>query len=71
MSNEDVEPRRAVRDEAAAPRENVEKLHQAYELLHLIPPQDRAKDFLLGFIIQHNHTPPSNWKGVIPLASKG
>ncbi len=44
---------------------------KTYELLHLIPPQDRAKDFLLGFIIQNNHAPPANWNGVIPLSSKG
>jgi adenylate cyclase len=42
----------------------------AYELLHRIPPQDRGKDFLLGYILQHNHTPPPGWNGVIPLESK-
>lgn len=43
---------------------------KAYELLHDIPPQDRGKDFLTSFIIQHNHTPPTAWTGVIPLESK-
>ncbi len=42
----------------------------AYERLHRVPPQDLGKDILTGFIIQHNHTPPPGWDGVIPLASK-
>ena len=42
----------------------------AYELLHQVPPTDRGKDFLLGYIIQNNHTPPPKWNGVIPLARK-
>jgi adenylate cyclase len=42
----------------------------AYEHLHRVPPQDLGKDILTGFIIQHNHTPPAGWDGVIPLASK-
>jgi len=43
---------------------------KAYELLHKLPPQDRGKDLLTGFILQYNHTPPPNWEGVIPLTSK-
>jgi adenylate cyclase len=43
---------------------------QAYELLHHLPPQDRGKDFLTAFVLQNNHTPPSGWDGVIPMASK-
>jgi adenylate cyclase len=42
----------------------------AYELLHKLPPQDRGKDLLTGYILQFNHTPPPNWEGVIPLSSK-
>jgi adenylate cyclase len=42
----------------------------AYTCLHQVPPQDLGKDFLTGFIIQHNHTPPPGWDGVIPLLSK-
>jgi adenylate cyclase len=42
----------------------------AYTCLHQVPPQDLGKDFLTGFIIQHNHTPPPGWDGVIPLSSK-
>jgi adenylate cyclase len=44
---------------------------RAYELLHRLPPQDRGKDLLTGFILQHNHTPPPGWDGVIPLTAKG
>jgi adenylate cyclase len=43
---------------------------EAYELLHSIPPQDLGKDLLISFILQHNHTPPPNWDGVIPMQSK-
>ena len=43
---------------------------KAYELLHKLPPQDRGKDLLTGFILQYNHTPPPNWDGVIPLTGK-
>jgi len=43
---------------------------QAFELLHHIPSDDRVKDFLTVYIAQHNRTPPSNWDGVISLASK-
>lgn len=42
----------------------------AYERLHHVPPQDLGKDLLTGFIIQHNHTPPPDWDGVITLGSK-
>jgi adenylate cyclase len=43
---------------------------RAYELLHRLPPQDRGKDLLTGYILQHNHTPPPGWDGVVPLTSK-
>jgi adenylate cyclase len=43
---------------------------RAYELLHHLPPADRGKDLLTGFILQYNHTPPPNWDGVIPLTTK-
>ncbi len=42
----------------------------AYEQLHRVPPDDLGKDLLTGFIIQHNHTPPAGWDGVISLVSK-
>jgi len=43
---------------------------EAFELLHRIPAEDRVKDFLTVYIAQHNRTPPPDWDGVIPLASK-
>jgi adenylate cyclase len=43
---------------------------EAFERLHRVPADDRVKDFLTVFIAQHNRTPPDNWNGVIPLASK-
>ena len=42
----------------------------ADDLLHRLPPRDRGKDLLTGFILQHNHTPPPGWDGVVPLAAK-
>jgi adenylate cyclase len=42
----------------------------AYEELHQVPPDDLGKDLLTGFIIQHDHTPPADWEGVIALTSK-
>lgn len=43
---------------------------EAYELLHRVPPQDLGKDFLVSYILQHNHTPPPGWDGVITIESK-
>ncbi len=43
---------------------------QAFERLHRVPADDRVKDFLTVLIAQHNRTPPHDWTGVIPLASK-
>lgn len=43
---------------------------KAFELLHRVPADDRAKDFLTVFIAQHNRTPPDDWNGVIPLGGK-
>jgi len=42
----------------------------AFELLHRIPAEDVAADFLTVYIAQHNRTPPRDWDGVIPLGSK-
>jgi adenylate cyclase len=44
---------------------------EAYELLHKVPPDDRAKDFLTVYIAQHNRVAPPGWDGIIPLARKG
>ena len=43
---------------------------EAFELLHQVPADDRAKDFLTVFIAQHNRTPPDHWDGVIPIDFK-
>lgn len=43
---------------------------EAYELLHRVPPQDLGKDFLVTYILQHNHTPPPDWDGVISIDAK-
>lgn len=43
---------------------------EAYELLHRVPPQDLGKDFLVSYILQHNHTPPPGWDGVIAVEVK-
>ena len=42
----------------------------ALEYLHHVPADDEVKDFLTVFIAIHNRTPPPDWDGVIPLASK-
>jgi adenylate cyclase len=42
----------------------------ADDRLHRLPPRDRGKDLLTGFILQHNHAPPPGWDGVVPLAVK-
>ncbi len=42
----------------------------AFQLLHQVTADDRVKDFLTVFIAQHNRTPPADWDGVVPLASK-
>lgn len=44
--------------------------HSAFERLHRVPAEDRVKDFLTMFIVQHNRTAPESWNGVIPLGSK-
>jgi adenylate cyclase len=43
---------------------------EALRLLHQVPPDDQAKDFLTVFIAQHNRTPPLDWDGSIPLDAK-
>jgi adenylate cyclase len=43
---------------------------QALDLLHRVPMEDTAKDFLTEFILRHKRVPPSNWQGVIPLDRK-
>lgn len=42
----------------------------AFEWLHQVPAEDRAKDFLTVYIAQHDRTPPPDWNGFIPLQRK-
>ena len=43
---------------------------KALQLLHQVPPEDEAKDFLTLFIARHNRIPPEGWDGVVPLEAK-
>jgi adenylate cyclase len=43
---------------------------QALELLHRVPTEDTAKDFLEEFILRHRRVPPASWQGIIPLDRK-
>lgn len=43
---------------------------KAYEELHHVPASDFGKDILTSFILQHNHTPPTGFDGVIPILQK-
>ncbi len=43
---------------------------ESYRLLHKVPPDDVAKDFLTVYIARHNRQPPPDWAGFIPLSSK-
>lgn len=42
----------------------------AYRCLHDMPATDRAQDFLLAMIAQHNRKAPHDWDGVVRLSSK-
>lgn len=42
----------------------------AFTALRTLPSSDRAQDFLVPLIAQHNRVPPSDWTGVIKLPSK-
>ncbi len=41
---------------------------RAYEHLHRVSAEDRAKDFLLGTILRSGRVPPVGWQGVIDIA---
>jgi adenylate cyclase len=43
---------------------------KSLELLHRVPADDQAKDFLTVFIARHNRIPPTDWDGVITLDTK-
>lgn len=42
----------------------------AYRCLHDMPATDRAQDFLMALIVQHNRKAPANWDGVVRLQTK-
>lgn len=42
----------------------------AYRLLHRLPPDDRAPDFLNQLITAHNRVAPADWDGIIKLPTK-
>ncbi|MFM9960962.1 MAG: adenylate/guanylate cyclase domain-containing protein [Planctomycetaceae bacterium] len=42
----------------------------AYRCLHDMPATDRAQDFLLALIAQHNRQAPADWDGVVRLKNK-
>lgn len=42
----------------------------AYRYLHDMPATDRAQDFLMALIAQHNRRAPAGWDGIVRLQSK-
>jgi len=42
----------------------------AFQMLHRVPADDEAKDFLTVYIAQHNRIPPRDWDGVIQIQQK-
>ena len=42
----------------------------ALSLLHRVPPDDLAKDFLTIFIARHNRMPPADWDGVVTIGDR-
>ena len=43
---------------------------ESFELLHGVPSEDTAKDFLTVFIAQHKRHAPPDWRGVIAMRQK-
>jgi len=43
---------------------------EAHSVLRQLPAGDRAQDFLTSHIVSHNRLAPSDWQGVVKLASK-
>ncbi len=43
---------------------------EAYRLLHRLPPEDRAPDFLNQIITSHNRVAPAGWDGIVKMPSK-
>jgi adenylate cyclase len=48
----------------------VGRWQEAFELLHSVPADDTAKDFLTVFIAQHKRHAPTDWRGVIAMHQK-
>jgi adenylate cyclase len=46
---------------------NAGDFERSFSLLHLVPAEDRVKDFLTVFIAQHHRQPPLGWTGIIDL----
>ena len=44
--------------------------HEAFKLLHQVPADDEAKDFLTVYIASHSRVAPADWNGVIRMQSK-
>ncbi len=43
---------------------------KAYHFLHGMPESDRAQDFLIPMIAQHNRVAPTDWDGIVRLPTK-
>lgn len=43
---------------------------QALEILYKLPADDRAREFLIAFLLEHHAEPPRGWDGVITLKQK-
>lgn len=56
--------------EAALNQFTAGQWNAAYHSLQRYAADDAAKDFLTGYIAQHNRQPPSDWDGVIRLTQK-
>nr|MDQ3330792.1 adenylate/guanylate cyclase domain-containing protein [Planctomycetota bacterium] len=56
--------------EAAFAAFSAGKWDDAYRMLHRLPPEDRAPDFLNQLITSQNRIPPPGWDGVVKLPTK-
>lgn len=43
---------------------------QALEILYRLPAEDRVREFLMAFLLEHHAEPPRGWDGVINLKQK-
>ncbi|MEZ6125234.1 MAG: adenylate/guanylate cyclase domain-containing protein [Planctomycetaceae bacterium] len=43
----------------------------AWKYLHSMPAEDRAQDFLVMLITQHDRSAPSDWDGIVRMKKKG